>query len=99
VEARLGQDLQVADIAAQAGMSQWHFSRLFRLAVGESPAKWVLRRRCLQGARLLATTSESIASIAGRCGFSDPGYFAKAFGRLQGCSPRDFRRSGRWGGE
>lgn len=86
--------LTVDDLAAVAGFSRAHFTRLFTAAEGISPGEFVLGERMRRAARLLASGETPVKAIALDCGFDDPNYFAKAFRRAYGTSPSDFRTSG-----
>lgn len=88
------QDIGVADLAAVAGLSRFHFSRLFRRSEGVSPAAWITDLRLRQATRLLRDGDLSIAAVASRCGYADPAYFCRVFRRLFGVSPGEFRTSG-----
>ncbi len=97
-EARAFEQLDVAKLASAAGYSRYHFSRLFAAHEGMSPARYVLRLRMAEAARLLRVDDAPIKVIAGRCGFADANYFAKVFRRCYGMGPKDFRRSGMFAG-
>lgn len=95
VRAHLGRPLPVSELAGVAGMSRAHFSRVFAAATGLPPAEYVLRRRLEGAARLLVQgTRLPVKEIAVLTGFADPNYFAKAFRRLYGISPTEFRTTG-----
>ena len=83
--------LRVADLAALAGMSESHFSRIFKSAFGASPIDWLRRERISQAKRRLAETRDAIKEIATQVGYSDRYFFSKDFKRLAGISPRVFR--------
>ena len=94
VRGHLDADLDVGVLAAVAGLSRAHFSRLFRRLQGISPAEFVLRERISRAARLLVNGQLSVKEIASACGFEDPNYFAKAFRRTYATSPSEFRSTG-----
>jgi AraC family transcriptional regulator len=88
--ARLGEDLRLADLAAQVGRRPRHFSTLFRQAFGAPPHRYVLRQRLAEGARLLVNGEEDVAAIAFRLGFSSQSHFAAAFRSAFGVAPRHY---------
>jgi AraC-like DNA-binding protein len=88
-----GGKIGVADVAAELGMSRSHLTRLFTATAGVSPRAFLEQVRIERAVDLLYTTSASIKQIAAECGFSDPGYFSKAFARCTGEAPRAFRRN------
>jgi len=55
-----------------------------------------MRLRMEAAVRLLQSGMTSVKQVSLRCGFSDANYFAKAFRRIYGQSPRDLRRGGAW---
>jgi AraC family transcriptional regulator len=92
VDANLGAPLSLADLAAVAGLSTYHFARAFKQATGESPHGFVLRRRIARAQRLLADHRLSLGEIADACGFSSQSHFTARFRRLTGVTPRRYRR-------
>jgi len=88
------QPLDVGTLAEVAGLSRYHFTRLFSAHVGASPAAWLSELRLREAARLLRTTNCTIKDIAARCGFADVHYFGKLFHRRTGQPPAAYRRSG-----
>lgn len=83
---------RVADLAARAGLSPSHFTRLFRRAFGTSPIDWLRRERINQAKRRLIESRDPIEWIAEQVGYNDRFFFSKDFKRMTGLSPRDFRR-------
>lgn len=83
--------LSVHEIASSAGLSPFHFSRVFRAATGQSPHGYVLRLRLEEARRLLARGCRSIESIALACGYASHAHFTNSFGRHVGCTPAAYR--------
>lgn len=88
---RFADPIGVEDLARAAGMSRFHFSRLFKAHVGISPGEFILQERLQAAADLLQTTAERIADVASRSGFSNPTHFGKLFRRRFGLTPQAFR--------
>jgi len=86
-------DLNVEELASAAGYSRYHFTRIFKQHEGMSPGHYVQQERLRLSVRLLQTTTESVKSIAGECGFRDANYFCRAFHKAYGVTPGQFRRS------
>jgi AraC family transcriptional regulator len=84
-------DLEAA--AAQAGVSSFHFLRLFARVLGVTPHQYLVRTRLRRAARLLAETTQSITAIALDVGFNDLSNFVRTFHRAAGVSPRGFRQA------
>ncbi len=91
VEARLGEDLSLAELAAVACLSPCHFSRCFKRAVGEGPQRYVLRRRVERAREMIRRTDQPLAAIAQALGFADQSHFTNAFRRETGETPARFR--------
>lgn len=90
---RPAEAIGLAELAAVAGMSRHHFSRLFTAHVGSSPARYVERVRIEQAGRLLRAGSLSIAQVAQAVGFSDQSHFTRRFRLHTGRTPSEFRKS------
>ncbi len=86
--------LTVEALAAEAGMSRWHFSRRFQELMGVPPSEYVVQHRLRLAAHRLQAGHDPIARIAADIGFADAGYFARAFRKRFGITPGGFRRSG-----
>jgi transcriptional regulator GlxA family with amidase domain len=82
----------VESLAKVAGLSRYHFSRLFRQSEGIAPAAYVLRRRLSTAAKLLQETDHPIKAIAIECGLNDAGYLGRRFREQFGTTPAAFRR-------
>ena len=93
VRTNLDQPLGVDDLAAVAGFSRAHFSRIFAAETGLAPAEFVFEERMRLAERLLLNLALSIKEVSAACGYADANYFAKAFRRHFGTSPTDFRVS------
>jgi AraC family transcriptional regulator len=87
----LGEDLSLASVAAQSGLSMFHFARMFKQATGLTPHQYILRSRLTQAKQLLTTSSDPVADVAYRVGFYDQSHFTAHFKRAFGLTPRIFR--------
>lgn len=79
--------------AKQAGLSAFHFLRLFANVVGATPHQYLVRSRLRRAARLLVDDERSITDIAYDVGFGDLSNFVRTFHRSAGVSPRGFRQA------
>ena len=81
------------DIAARvAGLSRFHFLRLFAKTLGVTPHQYLVRSRLRHAARLLADDARPITEVALDVGFADLSNFVRTFHLAAGVSPRAFRR-------
>lgn len=92
VECNLHQAISLGDLSSVANMSQFHFSRAFKLATGCTPSAFVLRRR-IERAKKHLMSDGSLALIAIDCGFSSQSHFTTAFRDLTGATPGAYRKS------
>ncbi|TAE61220.1 MAG: AraC family transcriptional regulator [Nostocales cyanobacterium] len=91
IDTNLEQDFDLQNLADVAHYSKYHFLRSFETSTGMTPCTYRSLRRIERSQILLKTTSDSIASIATQCGFSNSKYFSKEFKRKTGINPRKFR--------
>ncbi|MFD8309141.1 helix-turn-helix domain-containing protein [Streptomyces sp. NPDC059690] len=96
---RFGDPLTVADIAQNAALGLFDFSRLFKEETGVSPGKFLDAVRVGEARKLLDATSMSITEISRAVGYAGPDSFAGAFTAGVGLSPGRFRRLCRGEGE
>ena len=92
-DARYFEPLDVAELAAAAGLSRAHFSREFRRTFGVSPHGYLLTRRLERAAALLRTTDGSVAEICMAVGLQSVGSFTTSFKRAYGRTPTEYRDS------
>jgi AraC-like DNA-binding protein len=95
IEAHCEQPIDLDGAASQAGLSPFHFLRLFRSVLGVTPHQYLLRCRLRRAARLLADDERPITDIAFDVGFGDLSNFVRSFHRAAGVSPRAFRKASR----
>jgi AraC family transcriptional regulator len=81
--------------ARVAGISAFHFLRLFVNVLGVTPHQYLVRSRLRRAAHLLATDARAITEIAYAVGFNDLSHFVRSFRRAAGVSPRGFRKAAR----
>ena len=91
IEAQLGSQIGVGDIAAASGISRFHFSRAFRQTTGSSPYAYLLGRRIAAAKMLLVHSERPLGEIAEQCGFASLNQFSRMFKRDAGICPSSFR--------
>jgi AraC-like DNA-binding protein len=92
-DARYADPITVDDLAAAAGLSRAHFSRMFTRTFGESPRAYLQSRRLERAAALLRNTDRSVADICVMVGLQSVGSFTTNFARVYGKPPAAYRAS------
>jgi len=95
IDAHSQQAIELEDAAAQAGVSAFHFLRLFSGVLGVTPHQYLVRSRLRHAARLLADDDKAVTDIAYDVGFGDLSNFTRTFHRAAGVSPLKFRQASR----
>ncbi len=95
IEAHLGEEVTLDDLARLAGLSAHHFASAFRVSAGVAPHRYLLERRMARGCELLAKSEASVTAIAHGLGFSSHGHFSESFRRFVGVTPSDYRTRSR----
>ncbi|SCK34587.1 transcriptional regulator, AraC family with amidase-like domain [Streptomyces sp. WMMB 322] len=85
-------DLSVASLAERARLSPRHFARAFLAETGVTPGRYVDRVRLEQARRLLEESNDSVAEISRACGYGTPEALRRAFVRVLGSAPAEYRR-------
>ncbi|MCP5557024.1 MAG: AraC family transcriptional regulator [Verrucomicrobiaceae bacterium] len=85
------QSMRVTELADLSGMSESHFSRQFKAAMGTSPIDWLRRERINQAKRRLIESSDPVKEVARQVGYSDQFFFSKDFKKMVGHTPSEFR--------
>jgi AraC family transcriptional regulator len=92
IDSNLHRTIHIRDLSAVAQRSPAYFSRRFKLAVGESPHAYVVRRRLERACDLMVTSAVSMSEIALSVGFSDQAHLCRHFRAAFGQSPGSWRR-------
>jgi AraC family transcriptional regulator len=92
IDSNLHRTIHIRDLSAIARRSPAHFSRKFKLAVGESPHAYVVRRRLERACHLMIASAEPLSEIALSVGFSDQAHLCRLFRQAFGQSPASWRR-------
>lgn len=85
-------NLYLADIANEFFYNQTYVSDLIKKNLGKNFIEYVIELRIKKACMLLSTTSDSISSIAGACGYNDYCYFTKQFKKIIGKTPSAYRK-------
>lgn len=91
IEENLGQPLTLAELAAQAALSEYHFARMFRQSTGLAPHQYVMQRRMEKAKALVQHTATPLTDIALACGFNSASHFSNRFRSVTGMTPSQLR--------
>jgi transcriptional regulator GlxA family with amidase domain len=86
--------LDIATLASIAAVSEAHFIRTFRSVFGETPHRYLQRRRVERAMFLLRTTERTVTDICFETGFGSLGTFSRTFSVIVGEPPSAYRRRG-----
>ncbi|MEM6587971.1 MAG: AraC family transcriptional regulator [Pseudomonadota bacterium] len=89
----LDRTITVDNLARDVGMSSSHFSRLFKLTLGQTPMQYVLAYRIEQAVDMMKDKTRPLGDIALACGFADQAHFSRSFKQVTGQTPRAFRNA------
>jgi AraC family transcriptional regulator len=92
IEATLDRPLSLAEASREAGMSAFHFSRVFHCVTGEPVSEYARKRRLTRAADMLLSADASVVEVALSCGFESQAAFTRAFRRWYGTPPARFRK-------
>ncbi|MBQ8194368.1 MAG: helix-turn-helix domain-containing protein [Oscillospiraceae bacterium] len=87
------EDITIEQVLEISHYSQRHFIRLFSAAYNTTPQKYLMNIRIRRACALLRETALPITEIALRCGFSDSNYFSRAFRKVNGITPSQYRNT------
>ena len=91
MDRHFAEPMDVASLASVAFMSSAHFIREFRRVFGETPHRYLQRRRVERAMFLLRTTDAPVTEICFAVGFTSIGTFGRTFTEIVGCSPSRYR--------
>ncbi len=92
MDRRFADPLDLSQLAAHAGFSKFYFVRAFKDAYGETPARYLTRRRVERAKDLLRWANLTVTEVCTLVGFSSLGSFSRRFSELVGMAPSTFQR-------
>lgn len=95
MDRRYAEPLDVNALATTALVSRAHFIRSFKRAFGETPHRYLVRRRIERAKELLRTSDASVAEVCCAVGFASPGSFSATFRSYVGETPSAYARTRR----
>jgi transcriptional regulator GlxA family with amidase domain len=88
---RLGETVEVTELARACALSRSHFSRAFKCSTGLSPQDWIRNQRITRAKQLIQSTDLTLTQISLECGFCDQAHFCHIFTRNEGITPFAWR--------
>lgn len=92
ISKHMAEPISIDDMAGLLCISPGHFSRLFRRLTGETPSKYLQRRRVERAQHMLLTSGMSVSEIADKVGIRNLSQFTRLFSNICGCPPSKYRR-------
>ncbi|MGI8333138.1 helix-turn-helix transcriptional regulator [Actinomadura scrupuli] len=93
MDRKWAEPLDLEAVAAGAGYSRYHFVRLFKRAYGETPGRYLSRRRVERAQDLLRSADLTVSEICLAVGFDSLGSFCTRFKQITGSTPTEYRRA------
>ena len=91
IEQNFQNDITVEEIAACSGLNSSYFGKIFHEVLGKSPQEFLISYRMTKATELLKLTSLSIAEVGSAVGYSNQLHFSRAFKKIYGISPKQWR--------
>lgn len=93
IEAHYNQPIRLTDVAQAVGYSPAYLTNLVQTQTGRTVKRWIIERRMTQARYLLATTNQTVNSIAEQVGYADASYFVRQFRQCHHTSPQTWRKT------
>jgi AraC family transcriptional regulator len=94
IEERITQPIGIRDLASEVRMSQFHFARMFKEAMGDPPHEYITRVRMERAKELLRASDLPLREVATSVGYQTQAHFTGVFHKRVGVTPRTFRVNG-----
>ncbi|MEE1304116.1 MAG: AraC family transcriptional regulator [Agathobacter sp.] len=91
IEQNFQNEITIEDIAGVCGINRSYFGKIFHNSIGCSPQEFLMKYRMAKATELLKLTSLSIAEIGSAVGYENQLHFSRAFKKINGVSPREWR--------
>jgi RpiB/LacA/LacB family sugar-phosphate isomerase len=91
IRENISREVSVAQLAKTVGMSQYYFSKLFKMSTGTTPHQYVMRQRAERAQELLRDSKIALANVAAQVGFETQSHFTSVFRHIVGITPKRYR--------
>ena len=85
--------IELGVLAEKSGLSKDHFIRLFKKETGDTPLRYIIRKKIEKAQLILITDDMSIKNVALNLAFEDYSYFNRLFKKITGVTPQEYRTS------
>ncbi|WP_352995315.1 AraC family transcriptional regulator [Mesorhizobium sp. M0904] len=92
IHANLDTPITISELSAIAGLSRFHFARMFKQSMGQTTHQFVTKRR-IERCKQLIAEGQALAQVALACGYSSQSHFSAQFRRFTGLTPSVFREA------
>ena len=91
IESNYQRNVSIEEIAGALRLNRSYFGKIFRLATGKSPQRFLMNYRMIKAADMLVMTNMPVNEIGASVGYENPMHFSRAFKTIYGISPREWR--------
>jgi AraC family transcriptional regulator len=91
INENLGEDLKLGEIAEVAGLSQFHFARVFRQTTGLTPQQYLMQKRIENAKQLLAISDLPLVEVSMRTGLKNQSHFTTLWRKFTKFTPKMWR--------
>ena len=91
LHANINRDFSLENVADLAGLSKYHFIRMFKKETGKTPYRYYMDLKIEKAAELIKMNKFSITEICFMCGFKDHSHFSRVFRNKKGVTPSNFK--------
>jgi transcriptional regulator GlxA family with amidase domain len=95
MNSRIGEQISLRELAKECRLSISYFAAAFRQSTGESPHRWLIKRRVEIAKEMLLSSELPLSAIALNCGFADQSHLTRVFTVMAGAPPGVWRRAQR----
>ncbi len=88
----INEKMLISQMASKSGISEQHFRRLFHKVYGTSPLNHLHLRKVINVKKMILENKYSITEIAMRCGFCNSSHMSRVFKKIEGMSPREYKK-------
>ena len=89
----LASTITLEDLADLTRLSHGHLCRSFKVSLGDSPHRYIMRKRVEKARSLMLTTADTLSHIAFECGLADQAHLTRLFRKFVGETPMAWRRN------